>query len=223
MTIPLPTGPITENSSSIDRLLIYHDLIEGIVEAIEARDTYTADHSVRVAVMTEAICGFLNLNQDDTVLYHISAHVHDLGKIGIEDAILCKLGPLDDEEWEQMKSHPVIGFTILNKIESFEEVSKIVRAHHERWDGKGYPDGLSSTDIPYGARIIAIADSIDAMLSVRPYREGLDLEVCRKEVLKNKGKMFDPDIVDTVLNNFDELIKIRKEELYIGSDEVCCG
>lgn len=153
-------------STNVRELLLYHDLIAGIVTAMEARDSYTANHSIRVAEMAVALCEFLNLPGDETTLYHISAHLHDVGKIGIEDSVLRKSIPLTVSEWEQMKSHPMIGYSILSRIDSFEEIAKIVRAHHERWDGNGYPDGLSGEGIPFGARLIAVADSIDAMLSI---------------------------------------------------------
>lgn len=127
--------------TSAGQLLLYHDLIAGIVTAMEARDPYTASHSLRVADMSELLCRFLDLSESDRTVVHIAAHLHDIGKIGINDAVLRKEGPLNDAEWLQMKMHPVIGFDILNKIDCFSEIAEIVRHHHERWDGKGYPDG----------------------------------------------------------------------------------
>ncbi len=191
------------------QLLLYHDLIAGIVATMEARDAYTANHSMRVAEMAVALCEFLNLSDDEMTLYHISAHWHDLGKIGIEDSVLRKSTPLTASEWEQMSSHPVIGYNILNRIGSFEGIAKIVRAHHERWDGHGYPDGLSGETIPLGARIIAVADSIDAMLSTRPYRTEMTLDRCREEIRKNICKMYDARIAYSALSNWDELLQRR--------------
>jgi len=185
----------------------YHDLILCIVSALEARDSYTSFHSSRVAEMVEALCRFLGISGDQEELYHIAAHLHDVGKIGIRDDVLLKAGRLNDEEWEIMKSHSVQGYEILKKAKLFENVADIVRGHHERWDGKGYPDRLAGTQIPLGSRIIAIADSIDAMISDRPYRKGMDVSICKKEIEKNAGIMYDPDVVKVALENWDELIQ----------------
>lgn len=211
MTMSVPGG--------MEQLLSYHDLIAGIVAALEARDPYTADHSMRVAEMTEAICGYLHLSERETTLYHIAAHLHDLGKIGIEDCVLQKKGPLSELEWEEMKLHPAIGYQILNKISSFEEIAKIVRSHHERWDGAGYPDGLSGEAIPFGSRIIALADSVDAMLSDRPYRKGMSSEDCREQVEKNICKMYDKRIANAVLANWENFLDSTKLTAETGANE----
>lgn len=185
----------------------YHDLILCFISALEARDSYTCHHSSRVAEMVEALCRYLKVSEDDSELFHIAAHLHDIGKIGIRDHILLKQGKLSDDEWEIMKSHAAQGYEILKNAKLFENVADIVRSHHERWDGKGYPDGLAGTNIPFGSRIIAIADSIDAMISDRPYRKGLDVSICRDEIKKNAGIMYDPDVVKAALENWEELIK----------------
>lgn len=185
----------------------YHDLILCIVSALEARDSYTSFHSSRVAEMVEALCKFLGISGDQEELFHISAHLHDVGKIGIRDDVLLKAGRLNDEEWKIMKSHSEQGYEILRKAKLFEEVAVIVRGHHERWDGKGYPDRLSGSSIPLGSRIIAIADSIDAMISDRPYRKGLDVSICKEEIKKNAGIMYDPDVVKVAMDNWEELIQ----------------
>lgn len=185
----------------------YHDLILCIVSALEARDSYTSFHSSRVAEMVEALCKFMGITGDQEELFHISAHLHDVGKIGIRDDVLLKAGRLNDEEWEIMKSHSMQGYEILRKAKLFEDVAVIVRGHHERWDGKGYPDGLAGNNIPLGSRLIAIADSIDAMISDRPYRKGLDVSICKEEIKKNAGIMYDPDVVKVALENWDDLIK----------------
>lgn len=184
----------------------YHDLILCVVSALEARDSYTSFHSSRVAEMVEALCKFLGISGDQEELFHISAHLHDVGKIGIRDEVLLKAGRLNDEEWEIMKSHSLQGYEILRKAKLFENVAIIVRGHHERWDGKGYPDRLSGSSIPLGSRIIAIADSIDAMISDRPYRKGLDVSICKEEIKKNAGIMYDPDVVKVAMDNWEELI-----------------
>lgn len=189
-----------------------HDLILTVISALEARDPYTSHHSSRVAEMTEALCSYLKLSDEETELYHIAAHLHDIGKIGIRDNILLKEGKLNDEEWKIMQSHSVKGYRILMNAKSFETVAPIVRSHHERWDGKGYPDKLKETEIPLGSRIIAVADSLDAMMSDRPYRKGMDLAICKSEIEKNIGLAYDPDIAKAALDNWEDLILHGKDD-----------
>ena len=193
----------------------FHDLILCITSALEARDPYTSHHSSRVAEMTEKICELLELDEEEKEVYHIAAHLHDIGKIGIRDDVLLKEGKLNDEEWEIMKSHSEQGYNILMNAKSFEMVADVVRSHHERFDGKGYPDGLKGTDIPLGARIIAIADSIDAMISDRPYRKGMATSICKDQIIKNIGMMYDPIIAEIVVGHWDEVIKSREDESII--------
>jgi len=190
----------------------FHDLILCIISALEARDPYTSHHSSRVAEMTETICELIGLEEDEKEIYHIAAHLHDIGKIGIRDSVLLKEGKLNDEEWEAMKSHSVQGYNILMQAKSFEVVADVVRSHHERFDGKGYPDGLAGTNIPLGARIIAIADSIDAMISDRPYRKGMDISICKEQIEKNIGIMYDPQIASKVIENWDKVLRSREDE-----------
>lgn len=190
----------------------FHDFILCIISTLEARDPYTSHHSSRVAEMTEKICDLLNLTEEEKETYHIAAHLHDIGKIGIRDSVLLKEGKLSDEEWEIMKSHSVQGYNILKNVKSFEEVAKIVRSHHERFDGKGYPDGLKGEEIPFGARIIAVADSIDAMISDRPYRKGMDPEFCKEQIKKNIEIMYDPQIAACVIEHWAEVLKSREDE-----------
>ena len=187
-------------------LFLYHDLIAAIVAAMEARDQYTASHSWRVSDMSEEICRILGLPDEQAKAIHIAADLHDIGKIGIADHVLMREGPLGDDDWRLMKRHPIIGYDILNKVSSFNEIALIVRHHHERWDGNGYPDGIDRERIPLGSRIIAIADSIDAMMSDRLYRRKLSSENCKQEIMKNRGVMYDPYIVDAVLANWDSVI-----------------
>lgn len=190
----------------------FHDLILCVISALEARDPYTSHHSSRVAEMTETICKIIGLDDEEKEIYHIAAHLHDIGKIGIRDNVLLKEGKLYDEEWEIMKSHSEQGYNILMNVSSFENIALIVRSHHERFDGKGYPDGLKGNDIPLGSRIIAIADSIDAMISDRPYRKGMDTDICKGEIEKNIGVMYDPTIAGKVIEHWDEVIKSGEDE-----------
>lgn len=187
-------------------LLEYHDLIKSIVAAVDARDAYTAHHSERVAAMVLVLANALGLSSSDTTLVHTAAHLHDIGKINVPDTVLRKAGPLTDAEWEEMHRHPVTGYEILRKVDQFQEAAVLVRHHHERWDGKGYPDGLAGEDIPLGSRIIAVADSIDAMMSNRSYRPAMTSPVCRHEIEKNRSRMYDPQLVDAALAHWEELV-----------------
>lgn len=184
----------------------YHEIIDCITFALDTRDPYTGGHSQRVSDMALEVCKLLKLNQNDTEKIHIAAHLHDIGKIGIPDSILLKQGKLDDSEWQIMKNHPEIGANILKKSAYLTELAEIVLFHHERFDGKGYPLGKSGNDIPLGARIIAICDSIDAMTSNRCYRKSLSFEDCYNQIKINLGKMYDPEIGKKVLDNWKNII-----------------
>jgi putative nucleotidyltransferase with HDIG domain len=138
---------------------------------------------------------------------HVAAHLHDIGKIGVSENILNKEGKLTEDEWNQMKKHAEIGAEILSKSVQLNEVKNIVLHHHERFDGKGYPSGLKGNEIPLGSRIIAICDSIDAMLYKRSYREAFSLKYCYNEIKENLGKMYDPIIGEHVLKNWDKIFE----------------
>lgn len=194
-------------------LMQYHDLIESIVAALDARDAYTASHSDRVADMVLVLAAALGLDEDETTRIHMAAHLHDIGKIAVPDSVLRKAGPLTRPEWEEMRRHPVTGYEILRKIDDFKEIAILVRHHHERWDGRGYPDGLSGHDIPPGSRVIAVADSIDAMMSSRSYRPAMTSAACRREIEKNSGIMYDPRVAAAALEHWDELVS-----RYAGAD-----
>lgn len=201
-------------TNKLNSIFDYHDLIEAIVAAEEMRDYHTAHHSTRVSNMSEEICKLMGLSNDETQLIHIAADLHDIGKIGISDAVLLKKGKLNENEWVEMKSHTLIGHYILNKVDSFSEIADIVRYHHERWDGNGYPDHISGADIPLGSRIIAIADSIDAMLSNRSYRKGMSSDQCRQQIETNIGIMYDEKIAKLVLANWDTVLSKRQLSKY---------
>ncbi len=175
---------------------LYHDIIECLVGALEAKDLYTRGHSMRVGDMTYQLAKKIGLKGEELEFIHIAAHLHDIGKIGVPDKILSKKGKLTENEWKAIKRHPEIGSNILNCSNKLRGISKLVLHHHERWDGKGYPCGLEGESIPLGSRIIAICDSIDAMTSSRSYRRALSWEVCRKEIKNNKGTQFDPFLVE---------------------------
>lgn len=182
---------------------VYHELVDCITSALDARDPYTGDHSRRVSDMACAICELMGLSQKEYDETHIAAHLHDIGKIGVPDAILLKPSSLNDEEWAIMKKHPQIGADILAKSPHFSRISAIILHHHERFDGKGYPFGAKGEEIPLGARIIAVCDSIDAMASARAYRKALPIEICRSEIERNVGLMYDPDVANLILSHWE--------------------
>lgn len=190
----------------------YHELVECITNALDARDPYTGHHSRRVSDMACLLCGKLGMDAAQTQEIHIAGHLHDIGKIGIPDRVLLKEGRLDDEEWELMKQHPQIGAKIMSRSEHFSRIAAILLHHHERWDGKGYPFGAKGEEIPIGARIIAVCDSIDAMASNRSYRRALPLDVVRGEIEKNIGIMYDPVVAQAALDNWDELTADYRSE-----------
>ena len=188
----------------------YHEIIECIACALDAKDPYTAGHSLRVSDMALKVCQLIGLKKEDAEKVHIAAHLHDIGKIGVPDAVLNKEGRLTDEEWQYIKRHPSIGAEILGKSHYLRELSEIVLMHHERYDGKGYPTGKAGVDIPVGARIIAICDSIDAMTSNRCYRKAHDFAYCYEEIKKNLGTMYDPVIGEYILKHWEEIIAVVK-------------
>lgn len=184
----------------------FHEFIESIVEILEAKDAYTRGHSSRVAHYSMLIGERLGLEKEKVDLCHFAGHLHDIGKIGVPDAILGKKAKLTDEEYEFIKKHSEYGYNILNKVSTLEEMAVIVKYHHERWDGKGYPDGVKGEEIPVISRILSVADAFDAMTSERSYRKTMDLEIARRELKKNRWTQFDGDIVDVfldVLNNLN--------------------
>ncbi len=178
---------------------LFNSIIDSLVASLDARDEYTKGHSERVRLYSTEIGKELGFGKKELNRLQLSAILHDIGKIGVPDAILKKPGSLLPEEYESMKKHPVIGYEILKYVEDFEDVREGVKYHHERFDGKGYPEGLKGSEIPIFARIIAVADAFDAMTSDRPYRKALLFEVALNEISSGKGTQFDPEIVDAFL------------------------
>jgi len=168
----------------------------GLAEAIEAKDPYTKGHCGRVAAYSLVLAKEAGYPADGLETLEFGAFLHDIGKIGIRDAVLLKPGPLDDAEWVHMREHPVKGFDIASKIAMLHPIMPAVRNHHERWDGSGYPDKMVAQDIPLSARIVAIADAFDAMATDRPYKKALSLDECEAILKKTAGKMYDPELID---------------------------
>lgn len=177
----------------------YISTVRALSVAIEAKDKYTSGHSSAVTEYTIPIAEELGLDKKEIEKLEYASLLHDIGKIGIMEQILNKPGRLTNEEFEIIKKHPVIGYEILRSIDFLKDVTLLVKYHHERWDGKGYPDGLKGEEIPLGARIISVADTFDAMTSDRPYRKGLPVEVAVEEIKRCSGTQFDPEIVDAFL------------------------
>ena len=177
----------------------YTETIEALVSALEARDPYTQAHAGRIRDTAMALSGALQLSMDQRRAVRLGSILHDVGKIGISDSILLKAGPLTDEEWVIMRSHPEIGERMLQGIDFLHAALPIVRHHHERWDGTGYPDRIAGEAIPVGARIVAVCDAFDAMTSDRPYRAALPIEEALEELQKNAGAQFDPACVDVLV------------------------
>ena len=188
---------IRERNREKDELL--NSIYTVLAGAMDARDPYTAGHSIRVAGYAAEIGRLAGLNKEELELLNKASLVHDIGKIGVADSILQKEGRLTEEEYDQIKLHPVIGASIFEQYGVAEELRSLVpsiRSHHERYDGKGYPDGLSGQSIPLFGRIIAIADSFDAMTSSRPYRKGMTEEKALQIIQEGSGSQWDPSLAE---------------------------
>ncbi len=202
---------IEESTKNLTRL--YEDLretymrtIKALAHAIDARDHYTYSHSDNVTRYSETIARAMNVDLRYIEDLRDACQLHDLGKIGVHDSILSKPGALTQEEFDEIKKHAEKGAQILEPLKFLGNVIDIVKHHHERWDGKGYPDELKGEFIPLGARIMAVADSFDAMTSARPYRKvSLSRQEAIEEIKKNSGTQFDPKVVEAFLKVADQL------------------
>jgi len=172
------------------------DAIEALAAVVEAKDGYTSSHSSAVAEYATRLARRVGYDGERLETFRLAARLHDLGKIGVPDAILKKAGPLSDEEWELMQQHPAMGRRILGNTRHFSSVLPAMVYHHERWDGRGYPEGLAGEAIPLDARIVCIADAYGAMVDDRPYRKGLGYETACSILQKGAGLQFDPHLVE---------------------------
>lgn len=195
----------------------YLDSIQLLRHTVEAKDSYTKGHSDRVSAYSVLIGKKLGLSDEDLKKLEIGGLFHDIGKIGIPDSILQKNGRLSKYEYSIIKKHPEIGANILSTASIFQDIIPIVKYHHERYDGKGYPDRISGKKIPYLARITAVADTFDAMTSKRSYRDALPLDCVISEIQRCKGSQFDPKIADTFIeilkNEYDVIKDIQEKRL----------
>ena len=188
------------------------EAVEAMADMVDMRDHYTADHSKRVAANAATIASAMGMRPKDVVTLHLAARVHDLGKIGLPDSVLQKEGKLTPEEFALMKEHPRRGHEILAKFPQYRMGRDIVLSHHERIDGKGYPNGFRADRIPLGAQIVAVADALDAMTSDRPYRAALPLHQAMTELRLGRATQWSAAVVDTV----DRLLNVERRELSFG-------
>jgi response regulator RpfG family c-di-GMP phosphodiesterase len=184
----------------------YLSTVKALVSIIEAKDPYTKGHTERVADFAVALATKLRLSKDEIRDIAFGAVLHDIGKLVVYERILNKPGRLNEDEWEALKEHPAIGARIIENMDFLAGTIPLVRHHHERWDGEGYPDGLVGDRVPMGARIIAVADSYDAMTTDRPYRKALESEVALDTLKSKAGSQFDPQVVEV----FVELVEVDR-------------
>jgi HD-GYP domain-containing protein (c-di-GMP phosphodiesterase class II) len=186
---------------------LYHQLqraicqsVLGLANALEAKDPYTRGHSERVGAWGRRLATALGLPADEIDTVTQAGLLHDLGKIGVPEVVLRKRGALDHDEWTLMRNHPMVGSQIVAPFEFFAGGAAVIRHHHERWDGSGYPDGLAGAAIPLGARIVAVADVFDALTSDRPYRGALPRDIALAYLGEEAGRTLDADVVTALLD-----------------------
>lgn len=202
---------LTETNEKLEQA--YLDMVETLRFTVEAKDSYTRGHSDRVSEYSVLIGQKVGLPENQIKTLRVGGLFHDIGKIGIPDSILLKPSKLTDDEYSEIKNHPSIGAHILGSATIFQDIIPIVKHHHEKFDGRGYPSGLKGEEIPYLARIAAIADTFDAMTSRRSYRNALDLQYVKDEIKRCEGTQFDPQLAEAFLeilnNDFDKIKEIQ--------------
>lgn len=195
----------------------FHRFVENLTAMIEAKDFYTSGHSDRVADLSYMIAMAMGFDQAFCDRLHIGAHLHDIGKIGIPDGILLKSSKLTAEEYAVIKTHAVIGYDILKNNPGLMDIPITIRHHHERFDGKGYPDGIAGSDIPIGSRIITLADSFDAMVTNRPYKAVKSVSEACTEIRRCSDTQFDPDIASVFLDMMSDKKDSQQISAIFGS------
>lgn len=190
----------------------YESIMQVLCSALDMQDSATEGHSQRVARMAALVAQQMGLPRADVKCIEQAGALHDIGKIGVADAVLAKPGPLTEDEWTEMRRHPRLGYEIVTGIGSLRRAAEIIYSHHERYDGKGYPRGLAGDRIPIGARIFAVVDSYDAMTSNRPYRRARSHQEAIQEIVRNSGKQFDPVAVKAFLE-VERMGHIRPHDL----------
>ncbi|HXH76714.1 MAG TPA: HD-GYP domain-containing protein [Bacteriovoracaceae bacterium] len=202
-------------SLKADNKKISEQAARTILKALDAKDHYTFGHSMRVAYFSLVTGAEAGLTSEEMYELELSAIFHDIGKIGTPDAVLNKPSRLTEDEFNIMKQHPEHSWEILQDFNHFEKIATIARSHHERYDGKGYPQNLKGDEIPVAARIILIADTFDAMTSTRPYRKGLSYEVAFAELIQFSGSQFDPKMVELFIEGMRKEALKNEEEFFI--------
>ena len=195
---------------------LFYKTIKAISSALDAKDKYTHGHSYRVTLYSMILAKKLGYTDEFIESIETAGLLHDIGKIGIPQSILCKPGKLTDEEYQSMKTHPSQGEKMVHEVKQLGKITDWIKSHHERWDGKGYPSGLSGENIPLAARIIALADTYDAMTSTRSYRKALSHEEAIAEIERCSGSQFDPKLAKAFIENQEEMRKAKDnpEEYY---------
>jgi putative nucleotidyltransferase with HDIG domain len=183
----------------------FASVVRALTSAIDAKDPYTCGHSDRVARLSVCLARRLGCSSDDLDTIYLSGLLHDIGKIGIDDNVLRKPGALTEAEFEHIKTHPALGYKILDGIKELDKVLPVVLHHHEAWDGRGYPAGLKGEECPLLARIVAVADSIDAMSSDRPYRKGMPDEKLDQILREGAGRQWDAQVINAVFQVREEI------------------
>jgi response regulator RpfG family c-di-GMP phosphodiesterase len=213
---------LADINRELDRLVEERtsNLLNGLVSALDLRDSETQWHSRRVGLYARRLAEALGVRDRELDDIERGAMLHDIGKIGVRDAVLLKPGPLNEEEWQEMRRHPGLGYDILKHIKFLERARLIPLHHQERWDGSGYPNGLRGPEICLGARIFAVVDTYDAITSNRPYRAARAYEVARMEIEKHAGTQFDPEVVAAWLTvPSEDWVRIRRELEEAGERE----
>jgi putative nucleotidyltransferase with HDIG domain len=180
------------------------NIIKGLLNILVIHDEYTNDHSENVANLAKKLAKRLKLPEEEINKAYWAGITHDIGKIEVPSRILNKKSRLTDDEYEKIKKHPFYGYKALSNVKGLSDISKYVLHHHERLDGKGYPDGITKKDIPYISKILSVVDAWDAMTSERSYRKPLDKKIAKKELISNSGTQFDTFIVDTFIEMLKE-------------------
>ncbi|MBP5466621.1 MAG: HD-GYP domain-containing protein [Clostridia bacterium] len=191
--------------TQIKEAALFEQTTEALAKAVDAKDKYTSGHSIRVALYSRRIAKEAGLSDEKCWQVYFAALLHDIGKIGVRNSIINKTGRLTAEEYDQIKAHCYFGYKILSSIKQAPFLSVGARNHHERYDGSGYPDGLTGENIPEIARIIAVADAYDAMTSMRSYRAPLEKDAVRRELKNGMGTQFDPDFAAVMLRIMDNI------------------
>jgi HD-GYP domain-containing protein (c-di-GMP phosphodiesterase class II) len=182
-----------------DRGVKAPDVVAALVAALAAKDPDTSAHTERCSWYAAKLAAELGLKDDETSIVRLASLLHDVGKLAVPDEVLCKPGPLNEEEWAQMKRHPASALHVLSQIHSVADATPAILHHHEHYNGSGYPDGLAGKEIPIASRILLVTDAFDAMTTDRPYRKAMSIEVAVDELKRNSGTQFDPMVVEAFL------------------------